>query len=408
VIRASVTAPQLVRQAGLRSVVVFDILPAVIAALACSIGVSHKAEAGGLPDQLRWPAVVATAFVVGVMFLRRRRYPLIAALGTVALTVVDLESTLITFFVFPLALYTLAAYGRSWRVLVAVVVLAVLAVAYVTPTAMLDTLLTQGLSKESLPVLRGFLLTLGYNLAPVAISVLLGLYVITRRHLITNLREKAEQLEREQALLAQRAQIAREMHDVVAHNVSLMVVHAGGVEMIATQDPAAAANSARMLGDIGRQALDELRQILGVLRLGGETDDRMRQPTLEGMTTLVEQSRMAGMEITFTTHGESRSVEEIVERTAYRVVQEALTNVHKHAGRVRTKVLLHYRPRALNVVVENAGPQRPPPTVLPSGGHGLAGMRERITILGGTFSAGPTEDGGFRVAATIPCKGALA
>jgi signal transduction histidine kinase len=257
--------------------------------------------------------------------------------------------------------------------------------------------------------------------------VLLGLYVRARRRLVESLRERATGLEFELELLAEKAaeraeraraeertRIAREMHDVVAHRVSLMVVHAAALKAVALKDPQKASSSAELLGDMGRQALTELRQMLGVLRSTEEASpapaapaaplpgDEEEGPNLALLATLVEESQAAGMGVELTVEGTHRPCGSRVEATVYRVVQEALTNVHKHAAGAKAVVRLAYREAEVAVLITNGPSDGTPQAALPSGGHGLLGMRERVTSHGGGFAAGPTPDGGFRVSALLP------
>jgi signal transduction histidine kinase len=243
----------------------------------------------------------------------------------------------------------------------------------------------------------------------VGVPVLLGLWTRLRRDLVEHLRAEAERLEREQLIEAEqakaqeRARIAREMHDVVAHRVGLMVLHAGALE-VSLADPEAA-QQAGLVRQTGREALEELRHILGVLREG---DDALLdpQPTLADLDRLVQQSLDAGMEVSVRVEGKRRPLPATVERTAYRLVQEALTNVHKHAASAATAVDVRYGRERLEVAVRNAkpvdGPQ--PGLALAGGGHGLLGLRERVALLGGTFQAGPRLDGGFEVCASLPMR----
>jgi signal transduction histidine kinase len=244
----------------------------------------------------------------------------------------------------------------------------------------------------------------------VGVPVLLGLWAGTRRALVANLRDQAERLEREQLLDAERAKaqerarIAREMHDVVAHRVGLMVLHAGALE-VSLADPAAAQQAA-LVRQTGREALQELRDILGVLREGEDGVLLDPQPTLADLDRLVQQSRDTGMEVSVAVDGTRRRLPATVERTAYRLVQEALTNVHKHAANATTEVGVRYGREELEVAVRNARPANGPHPglALASGGHGLVGLRERVLLLGGTFQAGPRLDGGFEVRASIPSE----
>jgi len=243
----------------------------------------------------------------------------------------------------------------------------------------------------------------------VGLPVLLGLWVGIRRALVAHLRDEAERLEREQLLQAERAKaqerarIAREMHDVVAHRVGLMVLHAGALE-VSLADPGAA-QQAHLIRETGREALDELRHVLGVLRERADGPPLDPQPTLADLDRLAQQSRDAGMKVSVAVEGERRRLPATVERTAYRLVQEALTNVHKHAANAATEVGVRYGRECLEVTVRNAGPDGPPPGLVPAGGgHGLVGLRERVTLLGGTFRAGPRVDGGFEVRASLPAE----
>ncbi|KJK55826.1 sensor histidine kinase [Saccharothrix sp. ST-888] len=261
-------------------------------------------------------------------------------------------------------------------------------------------------------VLLAVLVAVGLTVLP----VVTGLYMGARRRLVESLKDRAQGLETELDLLAEQARerarrarleertrIAREMHDVVAHRVSLMVVHASALERIVAKDPDKAQQSARLMGEVGRQALNELREILGVLRMSEAVVEI--QDGLEDLPQLVEQSEAAGMAVTLTVSGTRRPFSTQAEQTAYRVVQEGLTNAHKHAAGAQVAVVLAYVPNGVRVAVVNdradGGGSR---VALPSGGNGLVGMRERVLALGGSFSAGPEEDGGFRVEAVLPSR----
>lgn len=193
------------------------------------------------------------------------------------------------------------------------------------------------------------------------------------------------------------------MHDVVAHRVSLMVVHAGALERIVARDPQKAAQSAKLMADTGRQALDELREILGVLRMNEEAAAESVYG-LGDLERLVDQSKAAGMRVTLTVSGARQRYRGDAEQTAYRVVQEGLTNAHKHAGGAQVSVLLAYVPNGVRVAVVNENPSGGEQVRLPSGGNGLVGMEERVRALGGSFRAGPERDGGFRVEALLPSR----
>jgi len=239
--------------------------------------------------------------------------------------------------------------------------------------------------------------------AMLGLPLVAGLWVRARRQVLDGMREQAGQLLREQVLRAdqardqERARIAREMHDVVAHRVSLMVLHAGALEVNAPD--VRTAEAAALIGGVGREALTNLREVLGVLR----SPDPVRgpQPTLADLDRLLDQSRALGIVVNRHDEGEARPLPPTAERTAYRVVQEALTNVHKHAGNAETDVHLRYRPAELEVLVRNR-PRAGADGDLPGSGWGLVGLRERVELVGGRLEAGPWHGGGFQVLAGIP------
>jgi signal transduction histidine kinase len=239
------------------------------------------------------------------------------------------------------------------------------------------------------------------------LPAVLGLWVRTRAELIAALRERAERAEAEQqlrareAVLAERARITREMHDVVGHRVSLMVLQAGAIDM-AADDPDRVRRLAGQLQDAGRRSLEELRQLLGLLQEDPDEDAPLApQPGLDDVPELVGDSGRAGLDVTLTRSGTPRELDPTVGRTAYRVVQEALTNAGKHAPGGAVAVTLELRETELAVTVVNRRPTRPP-TALPSGGLGLIGLRERVRTVGGTLRAEPRLDGGFCLEAVLP------
>ncbi len=228
-----------------------------------------------------------------------------------------------------------------------------------------------------------------------------------RRGYYTALEDRAARLEAERhaeakvAAAAERARIARELHDVVAHHVSVMVVQADGAGYVLRSDPDRAASALTAVSATGRQALTELRRLLGVLRSTDQHADLAPVPGLGELRELLDQARAAGIEVAYTLTGTPRELPEGAELAAYRVVQESLTNTRKHAGLAASAaVTLSYERDGLIVQVTDDG------MATPSGeatGHGLTGMRERIEMYGGTMWAGPLPGGGFRVRAWLPC-----
>ncbi|MFE1410719.1 sensor histidine kinase [Streptomyces sp. NPDC085524] len=405
---------------GRRRDVVVDVALGVASAVECGWeGVSFAHEAGV-------PTAVGVLFglVVGATLVVRRRWPVAVVLVGIGVT-----PAVMGFMLGVVGLYTVASSEVPRRItatLTSMALVATFAVMY---------LRTSGDTEAG----RTFVLMLSVFVA-VALTVppvLLGLYIGARRRLMESLQERADSLERELSLLADRAEeraewarteertrIAREMHDVVAHRVSLMVVHAAALEAVAAKDPVRAAKNAALVGDMGRQALTELREMLGVLRreepvravpvaaavsvalVGGSGSGSGFEdgPSLGELEALVGQSRVAGMAVEMVVHGEAAAAYAAeVEQTAYRVVQEALTNCHKHAPGARVVVRLAHREGEVAMQVENGpcdGSAAEPG--LPSGGNGLVGMRERVLGLGGVFVSGPTDAGGFKVSAVLP------
>jgi signal transduction histidine kinase len=224
-----------------------------------------------------------------------------------------------------------------------------------------------------------------------------------RRGYYAALEDKAARLEAEAKVsaAAERARIARELHDVVAHHVSVMVVQADGAGYVLRSDPDRAATALAAVSATGRQALTELRRLLGVLRSTDQHADLAPVPGLGELRELLDQARAAGLEVSYTLTGTPRELPEGAELAAYRVVQESLTNTRKHAGlAAAATVTLQYERDGLIVQVTDDGMATPGTG---PAGHGLAGMRERIGMYGGTVSAGPLPDGGFRVRAWLPC-----
>ncbi len=231
-------------------------------------------------------------------------------------------------------------------------------------------------------------------------AVVLGLNVRTRRAYLASLEERAAQLERERdqqgrlAAAPQRARIAREMHDIVAHNLSVMVALADGAGFMAPSDPARSAGAMEQVSRTGRHALGEMRRLLGVLRADGEAA-LAPQPGLADLDVLLEQVRAAGLPVALETSGTPVALGSGAELTVYRLVQEALTNTLKHAGPgAEATVRLRYEGDRIDVEVTDDGRGR---ARVSAGGQGLSGMRERAAVYGGAVDAGPVPAGGWRV-----------
>ncbi|WP_103541515.1 sensor histidine kinase [Streptomyces sp. SM1] len=252
---------------------------------------------------------------------------------------------------------------------------------------------------------------------PFALAWVLGDSIRTRRAYFAQLEERAARLEKERAaqakvaVAAERARIARELHDVVAHNVSVMVVQADGAAYVLDAAPDQAKKALETISSTGRQALAEMRRLLGVLRTGEhqEAGEYVPQPDVRQIEDLVGECRGSGLPVDFKVEGTPRPLPSGVELTAYRIVQEALTNARKHGGPgVGASVRLVYFDDGLGLLVEDDGKGAPHELYEEGGfdgqGHGLIGMRERVGMVGGTLDAGPRPGGGFRISVLLPLK----
>ncbi|NHC47667.1 sensor histidine kinase [Motilibacter aurantiacus] len=238
---------------------------------------------------------------------------------------------------------------------------------------------------------------------------LLGDSARGRRERADRLEERAAQLERARAaeaaaaVTAERNRIARELHDVVAHHVSLMVVQAEAGPVVVDRDPARAAAAFDSISATGKAALTEMRRLLGVLRSDdGPAAPLAPQPGLDRVGELLERARGAGLDVRLEVVGDVRPLPPAVELSAYRLVQEALTNAVRHAGPTRAVVRVAYAPAALGLEVTDAGPGREVPAPRGGAGLGLVAMRERVAVVGGTLVAGPRDGGGWAVRAELP------
>ncbi|SHN46507.1 sensor histidine kinase [Cryptosporangium aurantiacum] len=217
-------------------------------------------------------------------------------------------------------------------------------------------------------------------------------------------RQRADELRR--IVAEERTHIARELHDVVAHQVSMMTVQAGAAQAVADTDPVGARQAMAAVEQAGRQTLDELRHLLGVLRPESMRNGVGPQPGLADVPRLIDQVSAAGLDVRITDEL-ATPLPTRVQLSAYRIVQEALTNVVKHAG-PGTRADVHLREEGTDVVIEVTDDAAPGVTRPQAAGHGIVGMRERATLLGGSLVAAPRPDGGFRVLARFPRDGASA
>jgi signal transduction histidine kinase len=326
----------------------------------------------------------------------RRRFPL-AVLATtvasgVAFVALDLAPDML-WVAIPVAVYSVAAYGDRW------VALAGLAVA------------EAGLAVVQLTPGRTGVNTWVGNMGFLAAAWLLGHFVGVRRLYVLQLEERTAELERAREELARRAvteerlRLARELHDVVAHAMSVIAVQSGVGAHVANTQPKEAAKALGAIEATSRAALTELRRLLGVLRQADEPQgDLAPVPGLADLEGLLAEVAKAGLAVKLRVNGTRPPLPAGVELSAYRIIQEALTNVVKHAGPAHAQVTIRYRDQDVTVEVTDDG--RGVVTSFSDGragtGHGLIGMRERVQAFGGDLQTGPRPGGGFRVAARLP------
>src|SRR5436190_5600520 len=357
-------------------------------ALTVAVGVPVLATtvaSGAKQDRVLLGVVFGLAATLPLLVRRRWPFAVLAVtLAAAIATPVDGQ------YVFPImvALYTIGS-ARSWEATIAAATTPVLAgLIYILaggPEFTTDDLLAVGLTS--------------------AVTAGLGLLVQSRRVSFEALEERAARLDRERELLAERAvaeervRIAQELHDVVAHNVSLIVVQAQALAATVPGERVAATTSD--IAQLGREAMAEMHRTLRLLRAGEEKARRAPQPGLGDLDGLLERSRAAGLPVELAVQGAARPLAQSVDLSAFRIVQEALTNVVKHAGRARTTVLIAYRADALELTVTDSGDGTVAHEPAP-GGHGLVGMRERAALFGGSLTAGRRGEHGFEVHAVLP------
>jgi signal transduction histidine kinase len=369
---------------------VVDIAIAALVAVGCSLEVWGPSGLGS--THMTGPrAAVFAAYMLAVLALAvRRRFPLASTLVLVAALTSEWlafgsPEGFGVFVTLVLAGYSVAANSRRGRALVGLAALALAAAVWT-------------IRDPTQTTVHAHVSGMGWML-PVAIAWLLGAYM-------QELRERASRAEREReeraaaAAAAERARIARELHDIVAHNVSVMVVQAEAAdEMLERDKPERARTPIRTIEQTGRAALTDMRRLLGLLRDGDVQPALGPQPGIANLELLLAKVREAGLRVELVVEGEPEPLPPGVDLSAYRIVQEALTNALKYAGPARARVLVRFAPGALELEVadDGAGGAGDGPA-----GHGLIGMRERVALFGGEFEAGPAAGGGYRVLARLP------
>jgi signal transduction histidine kinase len=373
----------------------FDAL-IVITALESALEVALRQDPSAAPRTAHWFAAPAIALVV-LPLLARRRFPFAAPVSVwllaAALSFVDGRLVVFTFGA------TIAGIGAAFllgnlrdaaqgRIGLAIVLCAAVIIVYNDPNhAPGDFVFT--------PVL----FTIGW---------LAGFALRERAAQAEAAEERAAQAERERqaaariAVAEERARIARELHDVVAHAVSVMVLQVGAVRHKLPDAPAEDRQALEGVEETGRTALAEMRRLLGAMRRDGEDAELAPQPGLDKLEPLVEQVRRAGLSVRLRVDGEPAPLTHALDLSAYRIVQEGLTNVLKHAHATEADVTVGYGSDELRIEIRDNGSGAMPDN---GHGHGLVGVRERVKIYGGEMTAGPASGGGFALSARLPLRG---
>jgi signal transduction histidine kinase len=338
---------------------------------------------------------VASAVALTVPLAWRRRSPLAVALVVATAIVADdlaagWDSAVLSFDCSIIAAYSAGAHARQRH--------AVLALAALLGANLVDALGAPG--NRSGNVALGVVV---FSLVP----WLVGQALRRERHRTARMHELARQLEAEreqrarEAVTAERGRIARELHDIVAHAISVIAVQADAATKLLRHDPGRAREPLETVQTTARDALAEMRQLVGLLRETEEGADAPLEPRpgVADLGRLVDDAKRSGLAVELEIDGERRPLPATLDLAAYRIVQEGLTNVRKHAGAEQAQVGIRYERDCLDILVRDDGH---PSTASGGGGHGLVGLRERVTLLGGHLEAGPAGDGGFVLQARLP------
>jgi signal transduction histidine kinase len=374
-----------------------------------SMGAYAYGDAPSLAEQYVWGTALALPLAV------RRRYPLAVLIIIVVLyfgaQLRHFGDNLVPSIILYLAVYTEGAWEQNrtvarWSRLGVIAMLCGLLMVNLVSSLSSPLQYFEGGIGPLDPIIASVLANLLVNFVYFLSSYMFGdmAWLSARRqaelaHSAAQLRESQEQNTRG-AIVAERLRIARDLHDVVAHHVSVMGVQAGAARRALDKDPALTRTALRTVEETARTAIGELRSLLGVLRAELAEEQQVETvPGLDQVPELVTSARSAGLEVRHGVYGEPRPVPDAVALSAYRVVQEALTNVVKHAGARSAEVRVRYLDSALEVEVTDDGRGHAGQA---SSGFGLVGMRERIAVHGGELEAGPRRDAGYRVRASLP------
>jgi len=387
---------------------------AAMTVLINSMGLYYFGSAPSLGEQLLWGVALTAPLLV------RRRFPATVAIWIGAVFIAgqlrQIGDNLVPTITLFIALYSLGAWGRNRAVARWVRVGVIVAMFVHLGVGMARALAEPSFEFEDAagpldPVLAAVLYDLGLNVLFFVSAYVFGNQAwesARRRHEleVQGERLRASQAENaRRAVIAERVRIARDLHDVVAHHVSVMGVQASAARRVLDSNPAVASEALQAIESTARTAIDELAGLLRVLRSETEASGEPGQeyssmPGLDQLPRLVEETRATGLAVTYTTYGEPRPVPEAVALSIYRVVQEALTNTVKHAGARTAEVRLRYLDHAVEVEINDDG--RGLAGSSTGTGLGLVGMRERVAVHGGELDVGPRRGGGFQVRARFP------
>ncbi len=379
-----------------------------ITVLVNSMGAFTHGRAPDLGEQVAWAVALSLPLVV------RRRYPLAVMLVVSVLFIAaqwrQIGDNLAPSATLFLAIFTVGAWEQRRNVArwarIGVIVVMFLWLGFglvrflIGPEMKFD-----GAAGPMDPVLASVLYGLEFNVFFFIFAYVIGDMAWTAARRQAQLEFQAAELRRSQeqnvrgAITAERMRIARDLHDVVAHHVSVMGIQAGAARRVLDSDPVLARDALQTVEKTARTAISELRGLLGVLRADAESDFQAA-PGLDDLPSLFETARAAGLEVSHGVYGSPREVPSAVALSAYRVVQEALTNVVKHAAAHQVEVRMRYLDSALEVEITDDGHGRS----ASGGGFGLVGMRERVAVHGGEFEAGPRRSSGYLVRASLPTE----
>lgn len=354
-----------------------SLLAALIGVMVAGAVVSQD----GIHGPIAWVLVVAASAPLAVR--RRAPIPVLAVVAGVVVVFAVVGNGGAADVALALAAYTVAAHEPWQRV-----------ATFGLPPAIVASLASQIASQTH----RNWVEVLTGVIAFVGLSVLIGRIVYNRRRRLALDRELAAR----EAVTSERTRIARELHDVVAHSMSVMIVQAGAARTVIDRDPAAAQEAISRVEETGRASLAEMRRLIGVLTAEDETAaPTAPMPGLSDLEPLLDTVRAAGLPVEVVRTGTPHDLPAGADLAAYRVIQESLTNALKHAGRANARVSMDFADDRLTIEVADDGAG---PALVPGVGHGLIGMRERVGVFGGTLTTGERPGGGFVVRAEIPVE----